>query len=357
MKKVLFATSALVASTGFAAADVSISGYAEMGIVGGSDGAETQFHQDIDVTFSMSGTTDNGLTFGAAVDLDEAAVDSCSNNVGTSEVSANAALGAAAGSGTNTAVITDDGATDDYIAVTTACTENAMGATGAHGGVAVFISGAMGTLTLGDTDGGFDWGMSEVPTGSGSIADNETGHSGFNGNSGLDGTNDGQILRYNHSVGGLGFAVSIELDDATATDDTVVGLGLRYSMGDLGIGLGYQTSDDYDIAGVSLSYSMGDLAFGLNYSSLSKDGDPDDQNHMGIGMSYSMDAITIGMNYGSYDNYGHVAGADRAGFGMSAGYDLGGGASILLGYETTTDHEAGAASENSTWSLGLAMSF
>jgi outer membrane protein OmpU len=345
MKKVLFATSALVASTGFAAADVSISGYAEMGIVGGSDGAVTQFHQDIDVTFSMSGTTDNGLTFGAAVDLDEAAVDSCTS---TSQIDDGSG---AADSYTVTAT--------DSISVetTTACTEDAMGDAGEHGGVAVFISGAMGTLTLGDTDGGFDWGMSEVPTGSGSIADNETGHSGFNGNSGLDGLNDGQILRYNHSVGALGFAVSIELDDATATDDTVVGLGLRYSMGDLGIGFGYQTSDNYDIAGVSLSYSMGDLALGLNYSSLSKDGDPDDQNHMGIGMSYTMDAITIGMNYGSYENHGHDAGADRTGFGLSAGYDLGGGASILLGYETTTDHEDGAAYENSTWSLGLAMSF
>ena len=309
MKKVLFATSALVASAGFAAADVSLSGYAEMGITGGDGATVTQLHQDIEVTFTMSGTTDNGLSFGASVQLDE---------------------GGTSGAGTNTA--------DDQ-------------------GYAVFISGAMGTLTLGDTDGGFDWGMSEVPTGSGSIADNETVHSGFNGNAGLDGLNDGQILRYDHSVGGLGFAVSIELDDAVATDDTVVGLGLRYSMGDLGIGLGYQTSDNYDIAGVSLAYSMGDLALGLNYSSLSKDGDPDDQNHMGIGMSYSMDAITIGMNYGSYENYGHVAGADRAGFGLSAGYDLGGGASILLGYETTTDHESGAAYEDSTWSLGLAMSF
>ena len=290
-----------------------------MGIVGGDSAAdnagaaagayngETQFHQDIEVTFSMSGTTDNGLSFGASVQLDEA--------------------GSAGGAVQST----------DQV-------------------YSVFISGAFGTLTMGDTDGGFDWGMSEVPTGSGSIADNETGHAGWNGNAGLDSLNEDQTLRYDHSIGGLGFAVSVQLDDSTATNDNVVGLGLRYSMGDLGIGIGYQTSDDYDIAGVSLAYSMGDLALGLNYSSLSKDGDPDDQNHVGIGMSYTMDAITIGMNYGSYENYGHVAGADRTGFGLSAGYDLGGGASILLGYGTTTDH-TDAASEDSRWSLGVAMSF
>ena len=35
MKKVLFATTALVASAGFAAADVDLSGSAEIGVVGG----------------------------------------------------------------------------------------------------------------------------------------------------------------------------------------------------------------------------------------------------------------------------------------------------------------------------------
>ena len=317
MKKVLFATSALVASTGFAAADVSISGYAEMGITGGSD-VETLFHQDIDVTFSMSGTTDNGLTFGAAVDLDE------SLNQGGDPL-AWAQNGA----------MTDDN--DD-------------------GGVAIFISGGFGTLTLGDTDGGYDWGMAEVPAGPGGIADNSSSHSGWNGNGGLDGGNDGQVLRYDHSVGGLGFAVSVEQDDAAGSSDNIVGLGLRYSVGDLAIGMGFQSNDASDVAGVSLSYSMGDLAVGLNYSQVSDATDPDDQTHVGIGMSYTMDAITFGMNYGSYSNVGHDAAADRAGFGMGVSYDLGGGASVIASWETTTDHET-ASSEDSTWSLGVAMSF
>jgi hypothetical protein len=42
-----------------------------MGVQGGSGGATTQFVQDIDITFTMSGTADNGTTFGAAIDLDE----------------------------------------------------------------------------------------------------------------------------------------------------------------------------------------------------------------------------------------------------------------------------------------------
>ena len=307
---------------------MSVSGYAEMGISGGS-AAETQFHTDIDVTFSMSGTTDNGLTFGAAVDLDEA------GNITGAETSSD------------------------------------------NDGVAVFISGASGTLTMGDTDGGFDWGMSEVPGGPGGIADDNTGHAGWNGNGGLDGLHDGVVLRYNHTIGGLGFAVSVEMDDtAGATEgDEVVGLGLRYSVGDLGIGIGYQTGSDNGplqdetVMGMSLSYSMGDLALGANYSVRERDGFAD-EGHMAIGMSYTMDAITLGVNYGQYTDRNGIAGEDTAGWGFSAGYDLGGGASILFAFGDTTDGAAAVAAgasptgaaiaavaESSTWSLGLAMSF
>ena len=288
MKKVLFATSALVASAGFAAADVSLSGWAEMGITGGS-GIDTTLHTDVDVSFTMSGTTDNGLTFGTSVDLDEA------------------------GNLTNT---------------------NA---------VAVFISGGFGTLTMGDTDNAFDWGMAEVPTGSGSITDSETGHSGYSGNGGIA---NGTVARYDHSIGGLGFAVSFQA--GTGAADDIVGLGLRYSMGDLGIGLGYETQDARDIMGISVSYSMGNISLGANYS-VDDDGTTE-TTHVGLGASYSMDAITVGVNWGETDD---GAGAD-SGVGFSAGYDLGGGASIVAG--VSNDSPSGAASTN-VWSLGVSMSF
>jgi outer membrane protein OmpU len=155
MKKVLFATTALVATAGVASADIALSGVAQMGVQGGEDSAiatfgaeqETQFVQDIDITFTMSGTADNGLTFGAAIDLDENAA-----NVGTDDA-----------------------------------------------GVAIFVSGEWGTLTLGDTDGALDWAMQEVALGGASINDNETTHAGYRG-AYLDGSEDGQILRYDYSA-------------------------------------------------------------------------------------------------------------------------------------------------------------
>jgi hypothetical protein len=157
MKKVLFATTALVATAGVASADIALSGSAQMGIQGGNNTANdtTQFVQDIDITFTMSGTADNGTTFGAAIDLDE----------------------------------------------------NAAGVNQDDAGVAIFISGDLGTLTLGDTDGALDWAMQEVDfNGAASINDDHTTHAGFNGNGGLDGHYDGQILRYDYSFGDFSFA-------------------------------------------------------------------------------------------------------------------------------------------------------
>ena len=62
MKHILMATTALVTTAGIASADITLSGWAEMGMVGGN-GGETEFHQDIDVTFKMSGETDGAPGF------------------------------------------------------------------------------------------------------------------------------------------------------------------------------------------------------------------------------------------------------------------------------------------------------
>ncbi|RFU14188.1 porin [Rhodobacteraceae bacterium W635] len=363
MKKVLFATTALVATAGVASADITLSGSAEMGIMGGSYGGvlqtaadpNAQFHTDIDVTFTMSGETDNGLTFGATVDLDE----------------------------------------------------NGAFAANTQGGETIFISGNFGTLTMGDTDGAFDWAMSEVPVGSGSLTDASTVHAGFNANSGFDGVYDGQILRYDHSIGGFGFGISIELDDAdgtshvlslpigttallanaagtgpvgstpvafAATDsaDPIIGLGLTYTANlggtDVNFGLGYQTmgitvgavSADPSVLGLSVGTTVSGISLGLNYSTTDYDvAGLSDQTHMGIGASYTMDAITVGVNYGQYnDRYG-ASGFDASGVGLSAGYDLGGGASILFGYATDSiENPAGVELyETDQWTLGVSMSF
>lgn len=307
MKKVLFATTALVASAGFAAADVTLSGSAEMGIQDAGGAAGVEFFNDLDVTFKLSGATDNGLSFGATIDLDE---------VGDDDDVAGVGAGDAIGSNPrNTATSLEE-----------------------H---SVFISGDFGTITMGDTDGAFDKVMQEVNFAAGSINDAETTHTGFSGNAGLDGTTDGQILRYDYSFGDFALAVSAELDDL-GTQDDVYGIGIRYTADfggtTIGFGLGFQDAGTGgDITGVSIDANFGNgFVAGINYW------DTTGNDHTAIGVGYTMDALSIGVNYGEFGT-----GAD--GFGLAVNYDLGGGAVVQFGYGSGTAVDA--------WSLGVAMSF
>ena len=305
MKKILFATTALVATAGVAAAEVKLSGFAEMGIIDSDALATAQFHHDLDVKFSLSGEADNGLTFGATIDLDEVS-----------------------GGISNTS--------------------------GPH---SVFIAYGGAKLTMGDTDGAFDWAMKEVGI-IDSIADDHTTHAGFSGNSGLDGTFDGQIATFSYSFDAFSMALSAEIDD-TGTFDPVWGIGFKYSGElaglDLGVGLGYQTTDlggaDASIVGLSVdtSFDNGMQAI-INYSQLEVGGATAD--HWALGLGYTINALTVAMNYGEVDFGG---GLTDDGFGLAANYDFGGGLVGQFGYGSS--NFGGIPGSFDQYSLGLAMSF
>ena len=322
MKKILIASTALVSTAGIAAADVALSGRAEMGVFK-TNTVDAQFFTDIDVTFTMSGETDNGLTFGASVDLDEG------------------------GDGSDAS---DNNAED--------------------GGATIFISGSFGTVTMGDTDGALDWALTEAGNvgNPGSLADDETEHAGYNGAYG-DGAYDGQILRYDYSSGDFGVAVSFEIDDA-GVQDMGYAIGLKYNL-DLGgttvaLGAGYQSyqatattalkgvvlgaGTEVDIIGVSASASWTNgLSAGVQYSDWDIGGVGVD--HVGIGAGYTTGAFSIHANYGKFDVDG---GGESDGFGIAAAYDLGGGAVVHLGYG---DGNTFANADVKTVSLGLGLSF
>ena len=307
MKKVLLATTALTFSSGFALAQdsgISISGSAEIGIADRDiDGRSVEFVQDIDVTFSFIGNTDNGLSFGAAIDIDEVDSDSV------------AATG------------------NDFD----------------DGDIAVFISGEFGTLTLGDTDGAFDFALSEVG-GGGALQDDHTAHEGYDGNGGLDGATDGQILRWNRNFGDFAIALSYEQDataDGAETDSAVgetIGIGARGTFGDFTVGVGYQDNDVDDIIGVSVTYAFGDFNLAANYADQDTLGD-----RYGVGVTYGSGPLTLHANYG--DREQGAGNPDVSGFGLAANYDLGGGAEVQFGYGDSDE------ADTSTWSLGISMSF
>jgi outer membrane protein OmpU len=324
MKKVLFATTALVASAGIASAQgVEISGSAEMGVAGMTN-QDLYFFQSVDVRFSMTGETDNGLSFGATVDLDDVA-----------------------DMGINGSDPVDIGRNE-------------------FADFNVFISGNFGTLTMGDTDGAFDWALQEVNLVGGSINDAETGHAGFNGNSVFDGFGPavGQVVRYDYTFGDFAFAVSVELDDAGAADP-IFQIGGRYDadLGGItvGVGLGYATvgianGTNSSEVGVSVDATFGGgFSAGINYTSFdnvasSARGAVD--SHLAVGVGYETGALGIGVNYGQYEGTGANPNSD--GFGLAVVYDLGGGAAVQFGYGSGST--ASGATVDS-YSLGLSMSF
>ena len=325
MKKVLLASTALAMTAGMAAAEVTLSGYAEIGIKQapvtqadtGEDSDEILFHHDLDVKFTLSGETETGLVFGATIDLDELDNQETAGDIGSEE--------------------------------------------GAH---SVFISGDFGTLTMGDTDGAFDWALAEIAWGS-AIADDHSSHAGWNGNAGLDGDLDGQVLRYDYSFGDFSVALSAEIGDQSTDADEIYGIGGRYSADfggtSLGFGLGYQTGSykapsvagtptgtsvglaEADIYGASVAADFDNgLSVRVNFSQL--DGDAPvtagattttedlEWTHYGIGARYAFDALSVEANYGQFD--GELAGSDfeADGWGIAVNYDLGGGAVAMFGY-------------------------
>jgi outer membrane protein OmpU len=302
MKKILLATTMLAGTAGFAAAEVAISGYAEMGIYSGVAG-DVEFWQDVDVTFSMSGTTDGGLEFGASVDLDE-----------------------------TTPLPGLDDSTDDQ-------------------GYSVYISGTFGKLTLGDTDGAMDWALADMDNGMTSIADDHSTHVAWFGGNDLDGFGDGQILRYENTFGAFGFAVSLEQGDegVGAVDDTY-GLGVKYTANlggtDVNLGLAYQDTGVVAGVGVSAAATFAESFTGkIGYISFD---DALNTSHLGAELTYKSGPIGVGINYGKIED--DVSDIDS--WGAVANYDLGGGAVVMFGYGSDVN---GAGDD--TWSLGLGMSF
>jgi outer membrane protein OmpU len=89
MKKILLATSVLAATTGFAAAEVTVSGEARMGVVYIGPTNDTFFSSRVRVKFAMVGTTDGGLEFGAAVRADQSGQGNDTNGDSTVYVSMN----------------------------------------------------------------------------------------------------------------------------------------------------------------------------------------------------------------------------------------------------------------------------
>ena len=295
MKKILIASTALVATAGMAAADIAISGYAEIGLVDYGTAVGMEMHSDMDVTFKLSGASDNGLTFGASIDLDEV-----SSGIDSTE-----------------------------------------------GLQAVHVSGGFGTLTMGDTDGALDKANAEVASLT-AIADDHTAHAGYNGGAGLD---SGDILRYDTTYAGFGVSASIAQSDEAVAND-VIAYGITTTLGTVAVSAAFQNNNTQDITAVSGKTSVGGIGITANYSEASMGTTATSYEHTGVGVDYTMNGVSLHANYGNYD---YDDGSNADGYGIAANYGLGGGATVMIGYGNGTTQNATA--DVTTFSVGLGLSF
>lgn len=300
MKKILLATSILAATAGFAAAEVTVSGAARMGLV--HDGADTQFSSRVRVSFGMSGTTDGGLEFGASVRADQS------------------------GQG-NTA----------------------------NGDSTVYISGAFGKLTMGDTGNAPDSLVGQV-SGVGYTGNGDLNEIGF-----LSTVKTGAM--YEYSTGGLTFGLGA---GQTTAANNFMSLAVKYSAGNYSVALGYETVDATPaIAAVAATPGnagsaavaataansqvslLGSATFGAATVKLkladAKLGNGD--MAAALSVDYTTGAATITAFATDNSNY---AGASAMGLGVS--YDLGGGAKMAGGVSKAKGADAIA-------DLGLTFSF
>ena len=295
MKKLLIASTALVATAGMATADITMSGYAEIGMVDYGTAVGMEMHSDMDVTFKLSGASDNGLTFGASIDLDEVS--------------------------------------------------SGIASTG--GPHAVHVSGGFGTLTMGDTDGALDKANAEVASLT-AIADDHTAHSGYNGGAGLD---SGDILRYDTTYNGFGISASLAQSDAAVAND-VIAYGITTTLGTVALSAAFQDNNTQDITAVSAKSNVGGLGITANYSEASMNDVSKSYEHTGVGIAYTMNGVNLHANYGNYD---FDNGTNADGYGLAANYGLGGGATVMVGYGNGTAQ--GATADVTTFSVGLGLSF
>lgn len=342
MKKVLLATSALVMTTGFAAAEITISGDARMGLhngfVLGTGDDETGFTSRARVKFTLSGETDSGLAFGGSFRADNAG---------------NAASG--------------------------------------HAG-SVYISGAFGKLSMGDVDGAATAAVGHID-GVGLTGLDDLNESTYFANGGLGDVTDLESLGeaasvtddptalYEYTTGGFGLYISATQPryafDSDGAGDMWEGdayaLGANYTVDAYKFSIGYESLDLNDLdstdsVGVDQWVLGADATFG-SFTVKARYGQGDvesggvaaaDFEQLGLSGTYSVDALSV-TAYVQNKQYSFPTGAnieEIQAIGIGASYDLGGGASVVGGIAQLESQSFAAPSEDDTaFDLGLSFSF
>lgn len=325
MKKVLFATTALVLTAGVAAAEVTVSGDGRMGVrydgqkfdAAGTEtvGNEWNFNSRARVKFTLSGQTDGGLEFGGSFRADQAGDSVASNGA-------------------------------------------AYGLEGS-----VYVSGAFGKIEMGDVVGAsealfgdfYEVGYSDLLTVGGfendipyltgdnggfSIA-NQAVNVNVNGTGATatttttttaGGYTSGPNLLYTGTFGAFSVAASMSDGKAGGMDaGQEYAVAAAYTFGNYTVGMGYEVADgdvvDVDMLTLAGVAKFGNTSVKAAVSQLGKDADA---NWYGLGVSSVFGATTVGGYVQKLDDKSALN-EDVTWWGIGAEYDLGGGAVVKGG--------------------------
>jgi outer membrane protein OmpU len=249
----------------------------------------------------------------------------------------------------------------------------------------VFVSGAWGTLTFGDTNGADEQHVGDVPGNFSLTGLTDLNETRFVSNGGSFGHDGGEVfaanpfarptVRYDFDYRGFGLSLSTDRD----LGDIAVGAGYSGEVGGAGwsVGVGYYSFESFTTLGdpelllvdtdgdgtpdaviagdpvsalipdgeqwsVGLKGELASFSFGLTYISLNADSDESgqtDADNLLLGAAYSFGEFSVGATYGKIlsasgsDALEAIDGADA--YGLTAQYDLGGGATVNGGVVRT----------------------
>jgi hypothetical protein len=305
MKRILLTTTALTMSAGIAAADVSVGGAAKLGFNdtdAAKAGDKLGVYSDVDVTFAMSSTLDNGMAASVTVDVD-----------GDTALNAQDSY---------TLALTSDALSVSYGSVE-------------HAAITAWSSG--GDMR---TDG---WYNQNNDGGNVLKADVSLGGLAVSASAKID-QGVGNVGALNAAPSAVSIAVSGSLGGASyviANEGSRMGVSATTAVGGSTVTSAYSTDGTETSTGVKIAYPLGAVTTTVSYSLESATGDTWD-----IAAAYSAGGVTATFKTSEADNNsleGTIAVSDNVAVaaGATDSFDdiylsvtntLGGGATIMASY-------------------------
>lgn len=333
MKKVLFATTALVATASVAAADVTLSGGGRFGLVYNSQStngvkstdSKVRMERRMTINIDGSGSTDSGLDFGGRMRLRSDEGDN-----GLSGASSNAYMG-------NDSFRITVGNTNGALLQRVGYFQGSVGLTGLHWANLSFNIGA----------------------------------SAWDLNSYSSRGNTGDVVRLDFTVGGLGLSVSTDTTgtynaSGTATEDAIA---VSYNFGDWTVAAGYAANaviadagdkwvtvgtavagEGLDAMSLSVVGSIGDIGVGLGFTDKEKIG-----SKLTLSGSYGFGDTTLTAFVANTSE--DVAGSANISTTQGSDTEYGVGFSHKLGGATLSGGVSKNYTKNTQADLGVSFSF